>query len=456
MEFVKMKYSLYLGLSVLLLHVGCGRTGNQSEMKSSDKVQLVVIEPQHFHAALVQKYKHVDIDSNVYLYAESGDKVEGYKQLIEQYNSRAENPTAWNINPYYANDFLEAAFQGTAGNVVVLAGDNHQKITYIEHAVQNGRDVFADKPLVIDSQGFQRLESLMDEKAHSVLVYDIMTERYDVKNQIIKALLNDLDFSGGIPQGGQEPAILFSSTHHFLKEVSGKHLIRPAMFYNTKQQGEGLVDVTTHYIDLVQWMLSSETPIDIAKDIKLIGSKRWATKLTKENFTRSTGLSEYVSTLQDAVVTDGSLDVFSNGQLDYTFKGVPVSISVEWAVESLDGRGDQFFAKFAAEAFTIEVKPDHAGKMSVFLSPRHQEGFAEKLENALHTYTNLPGLSYEERDGQYKIVIPDELYLGHEDHFAKVLEQFLTYRKEGGLPEWERSFILAKYYLTTQALEKAK
>src|SRR5690606_40763715 len=106
----------------------------------------VVSEAEGGRAGLVERYGDEGIGSEVYLYAESADKVEGYQQLIEQYNSRAENPTAWEINSYYGDDFLEAAFQGTTGNVVVLAGDNQQKITYIEHAVAHGRDVFADKP----------------------------------------------------------------------------------------------------------------------------------------------------------------------------------------------------------------------------------------------------------------------------------------------------------------------
>jgi len=48
------------------------------------------------------------------------------------------------------------------------------------------------------------------------------------------------------------------------------------------------------------------------------------------------------------------------------------------------------------------------------------------------------------------------LYKSHDDHFAEVLQNFLSYRKEGKLPEWEKSFLLAKYYLTTQALARAK
>ena len=43
------------------------------------------------------------------------------------------------------------------------------------------------------------------------------------------------------------------SVHYFSKLVSGAPLKRPAWFFDTAQQGEGLVDITTHLVDLVQW-----------------------------------------------------------------------------------------------------------------------------------------------------------------------------------------------------------
>jgi hypothetical protein len=36
-----------------------------------------------------------------------------------------------------------------------------------------------------------------------------------------------------------------------------------------------------------------------------------------------------------------------------------------------------------------------------------------------------------------------------------VVKKYIEYLKEGKMPEWEISSMLAKYYTTTQALEKA-
>ena len=81
-----------------------------------------------------------------------------------------------------------------------------------------------------------------------------MTERYDILNIIEKRTITKKELFGELQQGSPEsPSITMESVHHFFKNVSGKPLIRPAWYYDTAQQGEGIADVTTHLIDLVQW-----------------------------------------------------------------------------------------------------------------------------------------------------------------------------------------------------------
>lgn len=448
-------YNIFL-YTIGLMLIGC--THSKSLSEGSNNIELMFLQPEHFHAALVQKYMHDDLDPVVQLYADQEATVEGYLSLIQQYNSRSENPTDWKISSYFGDDFLDKAFRNKKGNVVVLAGDNNQKIDFITKAINHSKDVFADKPLVINEDGYHKLAVLMDkENASSPLIYDIMTERYDVKNRIVKELLNNINFSGGLKENINKPAIQFNSTHHFIKEVSGKPLIRPAMFYNTLQQGEGLVDVTTHYIDLVFWMLSSERKIDLANDLKLDSSFRWSTPVSHAQFVKSTNLKDYPNFIDHSLLNDGSLAVFSNGKLDFTFRGVPVSIAVKWNTESVDKSGDRFLASYLAHNFRVEIKPNETGSTSIYVIPeKPNEQFEIELAEAIHAIDDLPGLSIVQNGNAYQIVIPQELYLSHEEHFSKVLEKFVSYKREGSLPDWEKSFIMAKYYLTTQALKHAK
>lgn len=445
-----MKHIVYFLIFITVMNYSC-------KSKEGSTSKLIVIDPQHFHAALVQKVANPLIDENVHLFSPSESKTAGYRSLIQQYNSRQENPTHWVIKEYYGADFLTKAFEKDNGDIVVLAGDNKEKINYIAQSVAQVKNVFADKPLVIDIQGYQKLKEILSDPKSSNLVYDIMTERYDVKNILIKELVNNNTFSGGFESNSKNPLIQFNSIHHFIKSVSGKSLVRPSMFYDVSRQGEGLVDVTTHYIDLVQWILSPEKAIDIEKQLKLVASERWSTIVTQNDFIESTLESSYPTSFNSFINKDGNLDVFSNGKMSYSLDNVPVSISVQWNVKSLDGKGDQFNAFFDLKNLYIEVKPDTNGKSSVFIKPKYSsQNFEFSLIEAIKSIKSCPGVSFMKEDNSYKLVIPEALYLSHEDHFAKVLNQFMVYKNNGNIPDWERSFMLAKYYLTTEALRTAK
>jgi hypothetical protein len=47
--------------------------------------------------------------------------------------------------------------------------------------------------------------------------------------------------------------------------------------------------------------------------------------------------------------------------------------------------------------------------------------------------------------------------VGHEPHFAEVTARFLGYLKDrASLPPWEKANMLAKYRVTTEAVEKSR
>jgi hypothetical protein len=65
-----------------------------------------------------------------------------------------------------------------------------------------------------------------------------------------------------------------------------------------------------------------------------------------------------------------------------------------------------------------------------------------------------PGLTVEDEGARLRIGIPDRYRIGHEAHFAQVTERFLGYLKDpASLPKWESANMLAKYWVTTQAVE---
>jgi hypothetical protein len=68
-----------------------------------------------------------------------------------------------------------------------------------------------------------------------------------------------------------------------------------------------------------------------------------------------------------------------------------------------------------------------------------------------------PGISFNRISNErWQVVIPASYSVGHEAHFGQVTEKYLQYLVDGNLPAWEVPNMLAKYYITTTALEIAE
>ena len=274
------KKFIYLSLIGFAMLQSC----QQDAKKTKDKpVRLVVLDPGHFHAALVQKSMYEEVDSVVAVYAPEGKELDAYLEKIDAYNQRPDSPTSWKENVYRGPDFLERMLLADKpGNLVVLAGNNREKTAYINKSVNAGLHVLSDKPMAIDESGFSLLnEAFATAQKQNVLVYDIMTGRQDIINILQRELTMLPEIFGQLQKGtAEDPAVVKESTHHFFKNVSGKPLIRPTWYFDVNQQGEGIVDVTTHMIDLIQWSCFPETILDYKKDIDVFAAKRWVTELT--------------------------------------------------------------------------------------------------------------------------------------------------------------------------------
>src|SRR6185369_13495099 len=120
-------------------------------------MRLVVLDPGHFHAALLQKTMVPGVDATVHVYAEDGPDLVDYLGKIDGYNARRENPTAWRTVVHSGADFLDRFSAERAGDVVVIAGNNRRKAEYIMRAVECGIHVLADKPMAIDAAGCESL-----------------------------------------------------------------------------------------------------------------------------------------------------------------------------------------------------------------------------------------------------------------------------------------------------------
>jgi len=94
-------------------------------------VKLMILDPGHFHAALVQREMYPEVSKNVAVYAPLGPDVLDYLNRVSLFNSRKDNPTAWELDLHTGPDFLERMLRERPGNVVMMTGHNRPKIDRI-------------------------------------------------------------------------------------------------------------------------------------------------------------------------------------------------------------------------------------------------------------------------------------------------------------------------------------
>ena len=430
---------------------------NTKEQKGD--VTIMTLDPGHFHAALVQKSMYDQVNDTVYVYAPEGPDIKDHLARIDGFNTRAENPTKWIEKVYTNSDYLEKMISEQPGNVMVVSGKNNRKMEYIRAAIDAGIHVYADKPMVISPEDFIQLEEVFKIAAEKdLLVYDIMTERFEINSFLQRALsMNEAVFGTLIEGTVEEPAITKESVHHFFKYVSGKPLKRPDWFFDTEQRGEGLNDVSTHLVDLVQWEAFPDQTLS-KSDIEIVDAQLWTTELSKEMFKKVTGADSFPEFLEKDV--DGEkLKINCNGSIIYKIKGKVAKTSVIWNFQAPEGTGDTHYSIMRGTKCDLIIKQgaEENYKQQLYISPNEGADTSE-FENSLTTLVDsklaieYPGLKLQKlSDSSWTLDIPQKYKIGHEAHFSQVTEKYLRFLKEGNMPEWEVPNMIVKYYTTSEA-----
>ena len=425
-------------------------------------MKLTVLDPGHFHAALLQKTMHPDIDPAVHVYAEDGPQLADYLSKIESYNTRRDNPTAWRMQVHAGPDFPERFSADKPGGFVVIAGNNKRKSEFIARGVEAGMHVLADKPMAINGPGFDALvRAFADARDRGVLLYDIMTERFEITTMLQKAFSRIPEVFGELLHGSlAEPAIVKESVHYFSKLVSGTPVKRPAWFFDVEQQGEGLVDITTHLVDLVQWECFPGESLDFSRDVAVLAAKRWPTGITLAQFERLTQLPMFPDFLRKDVEHD-NLRVYANGEIDYRIKDVHAKVRVLWNFEAPPGAGDTHYSVMRGSKSSLVIRQgSHENwQPTLYIEPGTSKVAAELqslLQHAMHgVRATYPGVEVERAGSEWRVVVPQSYHVGHEAHFGQVASAFLRYVADGALPAWEVPNMIAKYHTTTRALAVA-
>ena len=418
---------------------------------------LLILNPGHFHAALVLRESHPALSREVFVYSESGADLDRFVAMAESFNRRADNPTDWNLHITTGSDYRNKLVQEKKGNIVVIAGKNDAKMDHVEQLTRAGFHVLTDKPWLTSEAGLPQLHSAM--QADRPFSLDIMTERFEITTILQKEFLAEEAVFGRVqidPDG--QPTVFKESVHHLYKIVNQKPLVRPAWYFDVAIQGEGIVDVTTHLVDMTHWMLFPDQRIDFNQDIDLLQARRWPTAIPLNMFRKITQVDDFPDAVRPDVTGD-SLACFCNGELLYRVKGIPVHVRVIWNLEIPEGGGDTHCSIIRGTRSNLLIRqlPERGFKVELLIEPKEDPArIAAAVDACLERWSQkYPGLSAAREKDNIRVDIPDPLRTTHEEHFCQVRDMYLDCLNRQIDPPWERTGIVSKYTLLVKARKMA-
>lgn len=403
---------------------------------------LMVLDPGHFHAALPLRARHPLLVEDVHVFASDGPGLERFLALVGRFNARAEAPTAWRLHVHRSDDPLAALLAARPGEVAVLAGRNQGKLARISALVRAGIHVLADKPWVVEPTDAGHLASLAAAPAHAA---DLMTERHEPGAALFADLARTPGVTGGAdPSRG--PVLVKQTVHHLAKLVDGVPLIRPSWYFDTRIQGEGVVDVTTHMIDQALLIAGAADRPLAPGEVVLDGVRRWDTVVPQADFAAITGLATFPAELAERLA-DGVLPLTANGELGFRCRGLTCQVRAEWRLRDADGAGDRHRSCFHGLHADLELDGSASAGSRLLVRP-HREATVVRAALADWAHRHA-GVTMSEADGGTAVV--PARWSSHDEHFALVLAGFLA-GLSAAQPAWDRAALQARYALLAEAL----
>jgi predicted dehydrogenase len=420
-------------------------------------IRLTIVDPGHFHAALVQKEMYPNVAPRVHVYAPVGPELVDYLGRIARFNGRAEQPTAWELEVHAGPDFLARMQRERAGTVAIFSGRNRGKIQRIHAAIEAGLHVLADKPWIIRPDDLPVLESALQlAETRGLIAYDFMTGRHNVLTIAQRALQADPEVYGEQLAGSvAEPGVTMTSVHQILKQVAGAPNPRPPWFFDPAEQGDALADVGTHLVDRIHGSLFPDQTLDYRADIRVHGADRWPTPVTAEQFRQVTGEAPWPTYLEAAVRGD-TLHYRCNTRMQYQVCGIAVALDLRWNWHATEG-DDTHTAVYRGSRARLELRQGAPEQYRPELYVVPQADIADALTRRIAVLRQAhPGLDLQRQGAEWRVMIPDALRLGHDAQFIAMTHRFLEHvEQRRPLPAWERPNMLAKYHVCTQGVALA-
>lgn len=417
------------------------------------KHSLIVYDPGHFHAALLFFEDNQRVERTIHVYAPAGPEVDAFIAMVEGFNARADAPTHWRLRVQRGDDALERLIAERPGEIVILAGRNGARLALMHRLHDAGFNVLADKPWMTDGANLPHLDAIT---AGPPLAVDIMTGRINRLAELRNAVIAEKSVFGELITDPETPAIELTSRHHLLKQVDGAPLRRPPWFYDIAVQGDGMVDIHSHYVDQAQWIvetLGPGRPFDADRDMEILDAERWVTEVPLDLFRESTGAAAFPEAVSGSVSGD-ILHFACNGRIDYRLRGIRVRHLCEWGHREPEGGSDVhgFIARGGNAELSIRQDPDTGFKTVFRLRLDDKSGFDAARAAWRESF---PSVGVTEDGGDYLLTLPAEAHMRHEAQFPHVLDGFLSLVEAGEPVPELAARIRSRYTLIARARDHA-
>jgi len=138
--------------------------------------------------------------------------------------------------------------------------------------------------------------------------------------------------------------------------------------------------------------------------------------------------------------------------------GVNIKLTAKWAYKAVAG-GDSHYSVLRGTKANLVIRQGAAENYTpvLYIEPlKSDDAYQQQLMANLKTVqAKYPGVEVKKEGIGYTIIIPEKYKDGHEAHFGRVTEKYLDYLRNKSMPVWEVPNMIAKYYITTTALDLA-
>ena len=411
-----------------------------------ESLTLHLLEPSHFHAALLL----LQLDSRIQLpfqvHAAPHWDEKPFWGWIESLENRG-----WNLDRIQLNrsqDPVTSILESKGPSVALLAGQNQLKPDRILRLLLGNVPVICDKPLWVNVASGSSLSTYLETTNQNIFLDDCMTERFEPAFALQKLLLTERIPGFGL-RNGNPNRIRFQlgNTHHLAKSVEGIPVKRSRAFFEVDTYGDPFADVGVHLVDHFLELLSSlgVSTQSLAKDPGNVES-HWA-RLDQKSLRISTG-NQAIPFPIEQVWQGGNGD--SRGQISTQWLPNGENLPPEGQFAIVHGNGCSLVA--AQDPKTQNMELDLVGLSATErpIGMATLSGIIEKLP-APWPKTNLEATRFGIR--MSPPMVPFSI---HSKRFPKVLTRFLDRIQQRRPLSWfECEKLRLKYALSAGAIRKA-